>query len=296
VAYHFHRLAPYGVLANLLAMPVISIWVMPLGIIGLMALPFGLDGSLWWLMGEGIAWMIAVAVWVAGLPGAVGRMNAFGAGPLLLCSAGLVVLCLLRTWLRLAGPLLIGCALVWALSTPQPDVLIAPEAEAIAVRGADGRLAMLKTGSNTFAFREWLAADADARTPTDKTLGGTIRCDEAGCIAKLADGSLVAIAKSPEAFEEDCRRAALVISAREAPPGCAALVIDRRVSRQSGAMALRRVGGGFDLTMARPGNYDRPWAPRAAQSRDPAETARSAPGRTQSRDATPREEDLEAGD
>ena len=52
-------------------------------------------------MGEGIDWMIAVALWVASLPGAVGRMAAFGVGPLLLGSAGLVVLCLLRSPLRL---------------------------------------------------------------------------------------------------------------------------------------------------------------------------------------------------
>jgi competence protein ComEC len=30
VAYHFHRVAPFGVLANLLAMPVVSGWVMPM--------------------------------------------------------------------------------------------------------------------------------------------------------------------------------------------------------------------------------------------------------------------------
>ena len=30
-AFHFHRLAPFGVLANLLAMPIVSIWVMPIG-------------------------------------------------------------------------------------------------------------------------------------------------------------------------------------------------------------------------------------------------------------------------
>jgi ComEC/Rec2-related protein len=33
-AYHFHRLAPYGVLANLLAMPVVSALVMPMRAIG----------------------------------------------------------------------------------------------------------------------------------------------------------------------------------------------------------------------------------------------------------------------
>jgi competence protein ComEC len=32
-AYHFHRLAPYGVLANLLAMPIVSTWAMPKGIL-----------------------------------------------------------------------------------------------------------------------------------------------------------------------------------------------------------------------------------------------------------------------
>ncbi len=83
-AFHFHRLAPYGVLANLLAMPIVSIWVMPMGLLGLVAIPFGFDGMLWRLMGDGIDWMIAVALFVAHLPGAVGRVAAFGTGPLLL--------------------------------------------------------------------------------------------------------------------------------------------------------------------------------------------------------------------
>src|SRR5262245_25490804 len=73
-AYHFHRLAPYGVLANLLAMPLVSALVMPAGLLALLALPFGLDGPLWQLMGLGIDWMIAVALWVTRLPGAVGRI------------------------------------------------------------------------------------------------------------------------------------------------------------------------------------------------------------------------------
>ena len=83
-AYHFHRLAPYGVLANLLAMPVISALSMPAGLLALLAMPFGLDGPLWRLMGVGIDWMIAVATWVANLPGAVGHIHAFGIGALVI--------------------------------------------------------------------------------------------------------------------------------------------------------------------------------------------------------------------
>ena len=64
-AYHFHRVAPYGVLANLLAMPIVSAWVMPWGIAGLLTMPLGIDGLCWRLMGEGVDWMVAVSMWVA---------------------------------------------------------------------------------------------------------------------------------------------------------------------------------------------------------------------------------------
>ncbi len=248
VAYHFHRISSYGVLANLLAMPVVSAWVMPAGILGVLALPFGLDGYCWKLMGAGIDWMVAIALWVTNLPGAVGRMAAFGTGPLLVCSAGLVLLCLFKTPLRFLGAFLIGCAIMFAIRAPQPDVLVAAEGTAFAVRGADGRLAMIKSGSDTFAFREWLMADADLRAPKDKALGEGIRCDGAGCIGRLRDGSLVAIANTIEAFDEDCRRAAVVLTARDAPPGCAALVVDRQALKHNGAVALRRVGQGFEMT------------------------------------------------
>jgi competence protein ComEC len=100
-AYHFHRLAPYGVLANLLAMPVVSAWVMPMGLLGVLAIPFGFDGLFWRQMGYGIEWMDAVALWVASLPGAFGRVTSFGSGPLLLATIGLLLIGLLKT--RCAG-------------------------------------------------------------------------------------------------------------------------------------------------------------------------------------------------
>ena len=86
-AFHFHRVTPYGVLANLAAMPVVSALVMPAGLLGLVAMPFGFDGVFWAIMGVGIDWMIVVTQWVAALPGAIGRMAAFGIGPLIAASA-----------------------------------------------------------------------------------------------------------------------------------------------------------------------------------------------------------------
>jgi competence protein ComEC len=291
-AYHFHRVAPYGVIANLLAMPVVSAEVMPLGILGVLAMPFGFDAICWRLMGDDIDWMITVVLWVANLPGAVGRIQAFGTGPLLLGTAALLLLCLLRTPLRWSGALLAVVASLWAVLTPRPDVLVSGEGQAAAIRGADGRLSVLHSGRDTFAVREWLMADADPRTPKDATLNAGVRCDTIGCIGSLKDGRLASMAFAPEAFAEDCTRAAVVVSSREAPGDCAALLIDRHVWRAYGAIALRWRGDHFEQTAARPPGYDRPWA-RAPRN---AITTAQTPAGPASQDATPRTQDLEAGD
>lgn len=295
-AYHFHRLAPYGVLANLAAMPVVSAFVMPAGLLALLLLPFGHDGPLWRLMGIGIDWMTAVAQWVAALPGAVGRIPAFGAGPLLVATAGLVLLALLRTPLRFCGAGLLVLAAALAVATPQPDVLIAPAAEAVAVRGSDGRLAVLRGGSLGLAARDWLAADGDARPADAPEVWRGFACDPAGCVARLADGSAVAIARTAEAFADDCARAALIVALRDPPPGCRALVIDRAMLRSTAALALRRIGETFEITPARPPGTDRPWAPAAAEaaSRAPGVTT-TQPGRPAPAlpDATPAAEDVD---
>ncbi len=292
VGYHFHRLGPYGVIANVLAMPVVSILVMPAGLTAILAIPFGLDGPLWRLMGVGIDWMISVAQFVASLPGAVGRIAAFGTGPLLLCTAGLLLLCLLRSPLRWAGTAVIAIASIWAFRTPVPDVYVGPRGDVVAVRGASGKLSVMRTANgDTFPVREWLAADADARAPTDLSLKDGVSCDEIGCVARPRDGAIVALPFAAEAFAEDCRRAGLIVSQRTAPPACAATAIDRTVWLRTGAMALYRVPNGWERAVAYPPGYDRPWA-RAPASRGDAEAAAtSAP-----RDASPRTEDLSADD
>ena len=295
-AYHFHRVAPYGVLANLLAMPVITTVVMPMGILGVLTMPFGFDALFWRLMGVGIDWMIGVAQWVTSLPGSVGQMAAFGTGPLLLVTLGLLLICLLRTPLRWSGAVLAIAAGLWALQTPRPAALISGDGQIAAMRRPDGRLTILHRGRDSFAVKDWLAADGDRRGPKDASLTDGVRCDAVGCTAKLADGRLAAYALSVEAFEEDCARAAVVLSPREAPGACQALLIDRPVWRAQGATALYWTGNRFEVQMAHPPGTDRPWS----RERVPAQAASpaSAPAlrRPSAPDATPRVEDLEEGD
>jgi len=295
-AFHFHRVTPYGVLANLAAMPVVSAVVMPAGLLGLVAMPFGLDGVFWWIMGIGIDWMIAVTRWVAGLPGAIGRMAAFGTGPLIAASLGIVLLGLLRTPLRWSGAAVLLLSVIWAAAVPQPDILISADGHSVGVRGKDGRLHLMRAAKDAFLVKEWLAADADDRQPQDSSLTEGVSCDDAGCVTEMAGGAFVALALKPEALADDCARVALLVTARQAPPSCPSAVIEGDRLRSQGALALRRGAAGFVVDANRPRGVDRPWSPAAGADTEAAATL--APRRAVPRavDATPAEADLQAED
>jgi len=296
-AFHFHRVTPYGVLANLAAMPVVSALVMPAGLFGMAAMPFGFDGMFWQAMGWGIDWMIAVAQWVAALPGAIGRIAAFGTGPLIAASLGIILLGLLRTPLRWAGAAALGLAVVWALATPRPDLLISADGHTIGVRGRDGRLHLIRAirdSRDSFLLREWLAADADGRPAADASLSEGVSCDQAGCVAQLPDGGLVALALRADALADDCERAVLLVTTRQAP-ACGALVVDQDRLRRQGALALRRSRDGFAVEAVRPRGVDRPWSPAAAGGVE-GEASLVRPAAPRAVDATPSEADLQAED
>ena len=281
-AYHFHRLAPYGVLANLLAMPVVSAWVMPMGILGVLTPAARLRRLVLAADGYGIEWIIAVVLWVASLPGAFGRMHVFGTGPLLLGPRGpAAARPPASTPLRLSGALPLCLPLVWARDAAA-GCAGRPTADLRAARSRR-RLAVLHVPAAT--LRDRGLARRRRRRPRrqrSRVSGEGIACDPSGCIGKLADGRLVAYAFEPDAFEEDCARAALIVAVHDdPPPDCAAQVIGRKPWHDHGALALRRTGAGFVMEPARPKNFDRPWAPAPQQ-----ETARRPNGAT--RDATPR--------
>jgi len=287
-AYHFHRLAPYGVLANLIAMPAVSIWIMPAGLLALVALPFGFDRPFWWLMGEGIEWIIAVATWVSSLPGAVGRIAAFGITPLLIGTAALVVLCLLRSPLRWAGGALGLACIGIALMTPRADIFVSADAGMAAVRDAEGLLRVIASRRDEFVLGSWLAADGDSRPAKDQSLNQGTQCDENGCVARLADGRAVALALTADAVVEDCEIAAFVVTNRTAPAGCAVPAIDRNTARMNGAATARWNGSAFVIDVARPRTYQRPWTATIVQ--------RPALPQAPPRDATPRSQDLDVED
>lgn len=97
---HFHRASYYGVFANLLALPLVSLLIMPMALAVLVALPFGLEAWPLQAMGLGIDLLVDVGQWVASWSGAVSLLPAISGRALALMVLGGLWLCL---WQRRCG-------------------------------------------------------------------------------------------------------------------------------------------------------------------------------------------------
>lgn len=264
-AFHFHRVTPYALLGNMLALPLVSFWIMPAGVLGALLVPFGLDGFAWALMGAGVEAMLAVARLVADLPGAERFVPAFGEGALLCLAVALLIGTLSISQLRFVGLPIAALGLWLAGSVERPVVLIDPEGRAAAVRGPDGRLQLLGVSRTALTGRSWLQANGEApaegRAPKP-------RCPEEGCFAPLPDGRTAALVEEPAGFAARCRAAALIVTRLRAPEDCrrTAVVIDRSLLEITGALALSPRGDGFAYVAARPPDRNRLWYGRSAEA------------------------------
>ena len=164
-AFHFQRVAPLTLVANLAAMPLVGTMVMPMALAALVLMPFGLEALPLTVMGWGLDWVTAVAgkmaAWSAG-HGVVAAMPLLALG---LTAGGFLWLALWRERWRLVGLVPMALAVPVALTAPHPDVLIDDRGITVAVRGADGRYAIVNGKGETFVVDNWLRADGDGREP-----------------------------------------------------------------------------------------------------------------------------------
>jgi competence protein ComEC len=210
--FHFGRATHYAVLGNLLAMPVMGLWVMPSAALSVAAMPLGWEAGPLHLLGWGIGVMLALGRFVSGLPGAVSALPAMPMATLVLVSLGGLWCALWRGAMRWLGVIGIAAGVVVMLGTRPPDVLIAADGLTVALRGPAG-LAFVGAPADAYIARAWLAgAGQEEDVPF---VPAPARCDGMGCVARLADGRLLAVGRRAEAAPEDCARAALVISAAD---------------------------------------------------------------------------------
>ncbi|MBM3544196.1 MAG: ComEC family competence protein [Alphaproteobacteria bacterium] len=259
--YHFHRMTHFGLVANLLAVPLVSLLVMPMALLALIAMPFGLEAWPLKAMGAGIELIVAVGSWVASWPGAVSIVPQISGTALILMVLGGLWLCLWQTRARAFGLVIIALGLALAPPGNRPDVLIERQGETMALRSKSGHLAFPPATAASYSVDNWLLADGDDRNAEGAADDGAFRCDMLGCIGTVK-GKRVALIRHPGALEEDCRRADIVVVPFTVSKTCRArVIVDRRMLRAHGAHALYIDGLSIRTETVSAARGQRPWVP-----------------------------------
>ena len=268
VLFHFNQIATYGLLANMVAVPLTAAWVMPLGVLTLLAMPFGLDGVPLTAMGWGIDIILWTAQTIASWPGAVQRFPSMPAFGLAAAVTGGLWLCLMQRpwrWAGLAGLLVAAASLATA---QQPDILIDRSGDLFAVRSPDGSYRFSSLRRASFTRNAWLRhlGQDRARPFPDRNAADddSFSCDPLGCMV-TRQAQTIAIVLDPRALIEDCQVADIVVApSLFLPAACyqPKHLLDRRSLLDGGAHAIYLREGGRVATISANGvRGARPWVP-----------------------------------
>jgi competence protein ComEC len=260
--YYFHRLSHYGVIANLLALPLVGLLIMPFALASLVLMPLGLEAWPLLIMGLGIDLLLATGTWIASWPGAVSVVPSISGVALFLMALGGLWLCLWQTRWRALGLVAAAAGILVSGNGPQPDVLIDRSGRSVALRGDDGRLALPPSTRASYSVDNWLLASGDVRDADAASANSPFVCDILGCIGKVK-GKTIALIRHPAALEEDCRSADIVIAPFNVGRGCKAarVVIDSHALRSDGAYALYIEGLSIRSESVAEARGHRPWVP-----------------------------------
>ncbi|HUB12490.1 MAG TPA: ComEC/Rec2 family competence protein [Acetobacteraceae bacterium] len=273
-AYHFGRVQVYFVIANMAAVPLTALWVLPLGVLSLPLMPFRVEWLLLRPMGWGAEAVVRIARITAAWPYATVDVPHIPAWGLAVLSLGVAWLGLWRTRLRLVGL----AAIMLGLSSPAlvrpPDLLVSDDARLIAVRTTAGVWLQSHSGAATFVRDSWLqywAAGPARLLPAEgNAADGAIVCTREQCLLRPHPNAPAALLVRGAPHPDGCAAASVIVSAEPARGLCPKpwpKLVDRFTVWREGAAAVWLLRDGARVLTDRSERGDRPWVPPVPKPR-----------------------------
>lgn len=258
---HFGRAGLYGVIANIIAIPLTSLAIMPLLAAFLLSAFVGLEG----IFAPVAAWTLDLLIGLSGRvsawPGASVSVPSVPTPAFALGVAGAILLGLFSQRLRWLGAPLLAAGLALALFSPRPDVFVAADGRQVALV-ADGAIHFLRPQRGGFTARAWAeAADVPSGGLFEQMPGS--RCSEGGCALAVNGVRVLALKTEPGGpVAALCAAFDIVVAPTgltDCHPGW--LLLDAPALRKSGAVALFTTNR--DMQSTAQGTGDHPWSPSA---------------------------------
>jgi competence protein ComEC len=261
--YHFQTWSVYSLLANVLALPVMSLVIMPAAILSYITMPFDLAWFPLSIMERGVQWIIYVASWVADLEGAVLKISSISPYALGLFTLGFLMLAIGPAGMRVLGASCLICFMI-LLATPKPEASLLINAHGDLVGYYDSREESLYLSTRRSAKRagaDWAQRrgmeEKDIRGFSDHT---AITCDSDGCRWQL-EQIRIATPKNFYSLKQDCSWADIIVTVLPQKENyCrASLIIDYQYIKDNGSVRIDLNEGQFYHVSDRTNRGVRPW-------------------------------------
>ncbi|MGV6801830.1 MAG: ComEC/Rec2 family competence protein [bacterium] len=252
--FHFHRVALYGVIGNLLAMPIVTLIIMPMVIVGFFLFPFNLDWIAWRIMTEAIYVVLQIADHVSHLTGAVYYRPALPRNYIVFITiAGLIGL-LLKSPIRVIGFVMICVVMLMSAHPDKPVIIIGPEVKNIVVSlpTKDKNILGFQTlTAEKFIAENWITllgyekGQVDQKSLQNITPDPYRKCSKKGCEFELMASvriSYITAADTMANLHRHCADNEIIIARFSLPnsvrENCQAFIIDPDYTAQNGTVSI----------------------------------------------------------
>ncbi len=268
--YHFQEAEIYSVLANTLAIPLTSFWLMPLCVLTEFLWIFGLEEWPLKLLDPGVGLLIRLSENIANLPGAHYSPPPMPVIYMLIATFGGLFICLTQGRKRWAGLAALLVAIVLTFFEPRPSIYIGPNGKQAGWWNREEAIMVITSleekpdkylagyWGERFGYKEdrlRFVGDGETEVPP-------LSCNEVRCVSRYAAGTLAWMKKS-EALAQECGAGhAIIINAvsRDTCPESKGVLLTRDSFYQHGAHAIFVTDEGFRIKASRDGRALRPWS------------------------------------
>lgn len=255
--WHFQRVSPLSLFANLAVMPIVSV-VMFLAVASALLMPFGLDAPTLYLMGKGLTAMIAISEWISARS-PVDAVGLISQRSVLLVTIALVIATMATTRLRLAALPFALAGLLTVSDARTPDVLISEDARLVALPIGGGELAVSRARPNEFTVDNWKRAltsetivvpemfnkaegQFDIADAVNLPPGAPFYCTDGVCLARHPSGAIIAHVEDRKDTWKACGFADLIVvndaTGYDACHNPLVLVVTKRQLARKGSAAV----------------------------------------------------------
>ena len=260
--YHFGEIATFGIIANLFAVPLAALWIMPAAVVSICMMPFGWELPFLWVMGQGIELLLLVSASISGLSNATFGLAYFPTISLVFISLGGLLICLSGNVGRRVGTVMLVASVIGILSATRPTMVIENTGYYAAIIKGNAVQLITENGLSKRSGHSWL--ERTSFNVLDKKHSDSqptfSKCDSQACVLEK-DRVSIAYVYGEGALLEECYRAQVVVSKFPIRRDCPfpKVVIDRFDLWRNGSYAIFIEDNAVKVVNDREVRGNRPW-------------------------------------